>query len=60
MPMKSGKFAPNKSAGSCKEHKAFHVEVKPSVSPAKGEVKDIKINTMSSGGISKGPGKNAC
>ena len=59
MTMKSGKFAPNKSAGSCKEMKAYHVPINPSVSKGQGGT-DVKIHDMSS--YSKGrnvPGKGA-
>ena len=60
--MKSGKFAPNKSAGACPAYKPFHVDPKPQVKSGEGG-HDIRIQTMdnvSPSGVSyKGPGKNA-
>jgi hypothetical protein len=58
--MKSGKFAPNKSAGMCQEHKAYHVPINPSVSKGEGghDVPIHDMNSYSKGGRTTGSTKN--
>ena len=43
-----GKFAPNKSAGKCVEHKPYHPSPKPSVSKGVGTTSSITLPTVDS------------